>query len=259
MENPTNDYIQIIKAFGKQDYVILQKDYQQELKNNPLLLSLWTVGKWFTFVANTQNWSIELVTGDAEALTGMSKEEVLQMQGNFISGFVFPDDFPFVTQTVQQAMIYVNSLPLNERIYVYVVFYFRAVKKSGEVITIQNQNIPLVFDGNNIPFIFANIITDVSHILPSNIPHAIVINKFSGEQFHLEPKNLKMDRFETQFSDRELEIIRLLIKGKTSREIGKELGISYETARTHRKNILTKANVSNTSQLVRYALLSKVV
>ncbi|MEX2593827.1 MAG: helix-turn-helix transcriptional regulator [Anditalea sp.] len=147
----------------------------------------------------------------------------------------------------------------NERPYVYVVFYARSVRKDGKVFTIQNQNIPLVFDEKNIPFVFANIITDISHIHPTNIPHAIIINKSSNQQFHLDYNHLQLKPHQSMFTTRELEVLKLLIRGFTSRKISEILGISYETARTHRKNILNKANTKNTGQLISYVLLNKVV
>lgn len=53
----------------------------------------------------------------------------------------------------------------------------------------------------------------------------------------------------------EKEIIRLLGKGSTSKEVGNLLFISHHTVTTHRKNIYRKLDIKNVSQLVRYALL----
>ena len=54
-------------------------------------------------------------------------------------------------------------------------------------------------------------------------------------------------------SKREIEVIRLVIAGNTSWEIGERLFISAHTVRTHRKNILRKLNIRKTTQLIRYA------
>ena len=254
-----NDYIDIFKAVGKQEYVIYKKDYTGELKDNPLVNGLWTVGRWFSFVANTYTWELEFVAGNSKEIIGYTHEEILRENAQFVADFIFKDDFPFVTEVIHLTMKYVNELPKNERPYVYAVFYARSVRKDGNVFTVQNQNIPLVFDGNNIPFVFANIITDISHIYPTNIPHAVILNKFSNHQYHLDQKNLRLEPYKSRFTTRELDVVRLLIKGFTSRKISEILGISYETARTHRKNILNKANTNNTGQLINYVLLNKIV
>jgi DNA-binding CsgD family transcriptional regulator len=51
-------------------------------------------------------------------------------------------------------------------------------------------------------------------------------------------------------SDREYEILRLLTHGKISKEIGDELQISSFTVDNHRKNMINRFQVKNTSDLV---------
>lgn len=53
---------------------------------------------------------------------------------------------------------------------------------------------------------------------------------------------------------RELEILKLLVAGESSCMIAKELFISELTVNTHRKHILKKLGVNNTSTLIRCAL-----
>lgn len=57
-----------------------------------------------------------------------------------------------------------------------------------------------------------------------------------------------------KLSDRELEVIRLMAEGLTSSEIASKLFLSDHTVKTHRKNILKKLNVHNSSQAVQYCL-----
>lgn len=52
---------------------------------------------------------------------------------------------------------------------------------------------------------------------------------------------------------RELEVLRLLARGYTYREIGGELFISIKTVETHASNILRKTQQSNRYQLTRWA------
>ena len=52
----------------------------------------------------------------------------------------------------------------------------------------------------------------------------------------------------SQFTERELDVLRLLVQGKSNPEIGKALFISTTTVRSHVTNILTKLNVSNRTQ-----------
>ena len=54
-------------------------------------------------------------------------------------------------------------------------------------------------------------------------------------------------------SGREREILRLIGRGKLSKEIADQLAISVHTVNTHRQRILEKLNVDNSMEAVRYA------
>jgi DNA-binding NarL/FixJ family response regulator len=54
------------------------------------------------------------------------------------------------------------------------------------------------------------------------------------------------------FTKREVEIMKLLCEGYTSKEIGERLFISSHTVDTHRRHMLKKAGVKDTSKLVMY-------
>lgn len=56
------------------------------------------------------------------------------------------------------------------------------------------------------------------------------------------------------FTEREIEILKLVLKEKTSHEIAEELFISKQTVDTHRKNILHKSNEHNLIGLVKFGL-----
>ena len=55
-----------------------------------------------------------------------------------------------------------------------------------------------------------------------------------------------------KLSIREIEILGLIMQGLTNQEIAKKLFISYETVRSHRKNILEKTGAKNTASLIHH-------
>lgn len=55
-----------------------------------------------------------------------------------------------------------------------------------------------------------------------------------------------------KLSLRELEVLGFIMIGYTNQEIADKLYISYETVRSHRKNILTKTGTHNTASLINY-------
>lgn len=65
-------------------------------------------------------------------------------------------------------------------------------------------------------------------------------------------KELKTSEVET-LTSREIEVLRLLAKGYTNRQIAEELGISPRTAEGHRANLSGKLGLRSRVELVEYA------
>lgn len=57
----------------------------------------------------------------------------------------------------------------------------------------------------------------------------------------------------TNLTRRELDVLRLIVKGYTNRKIAQELFLSMGTVNSHRANIMSKLNLHNRVELVRYA------
>jgi two-component system response regulator NreC len=66
------------------------------------------------------------------------------------------------------------------------------------------------------------------------------------------PKTIQKDQTES-LTQRETEILRLIVEGYTNRQIGQELNISIRTVEGHRANISDKLGLHNRVELVRYA------
>lgn len=63
----------------------------------------------------------------------------------------------------------------------------------------------------------------------------------------------------TGLSDRELDIIRLVARGKTNKEISEHLFLSPHTVITHRKNITSKLGIKSISGLTVYAIMHNLI
>ena len=55
-------------------------------------------------------------------------------------------------------------------------------------------------------------------------------------------------------TDRELEVLRLIAKGLTARQVAERLVLSPRTVQNHIQNTLHKLQLHNRAQLVRYAI-----
>jgi DNA-binding NarL/FixJ family response regulator len=81
-----------------------------------------------------------------------------------------------------------------------------------------------------------------------HIPEAAAAGLVSGEKAPHEA-----------LSDREFEVLRLLVEGLGPTQIGEKLHLSVKTVSTHKTRILEKLRLGSTAELVRYALDHKLV
>jgi DNA-binding NarL/FixJ family response regulator len=59
---------------------------------------------------------------------------------------------------------------------------------------------------------------------------------------------------EIELTEREIEIVRLIAEGLSSKQIGEKLFISPRTVDTHRTNVMNKLDIHNVAGLIRFAL-----
>lgn len=63
----------------------------------------------------------------------------------------------------------------------------------------------------------------------------------------------------TQLTTRELEVLQLIVHGKSNKEIAAVLGLSANTVAVHRANIMQTLGIHNTAELVVYAIRQGLV
>lgn len=93
-------------------------------------------------------------------------------------------------------------------------------------------------------------VSDEGAYLPPKITHAVVTaiaesSGASGDQSIL--------------TEREIQVVRLIAEGLSSREIADRLSISVKTVDTHRANIMQKLGVHNSAELIKYAIRQGIV
>jgi two-component system response regulator NreC len=85
------------------------------------------------------------------------------------------------------------------------------------------------------------------------------ISKTVVEEYIKQAKAIdREDGFE-QLTDREREVLQLIVEGFSNREIAERLHISLKTAGVHRINLMHKLNIHNVTELTKYAIRKGVI
>lgn len=91
------------------------------------------------------------------------------------------------------------------------------------------------------------------NILPDQSPArgvwGMTVNLKTGRMRNIQPPAIN----ESGLSERELEVLRLILAGRFSKEIADRLYISIHTVNNHRKNILRKLQAANSAEAINIA------
>lgn len=63
----------------------------------------------------------------------------------------------------------------------------------------------------------------------------------------------------TALSDREYQVFRLLVSGRTVSDIGGQLNLSVKTVSTHKARLMEKMGVANQAELIHYAIKHRLI
>ena len=85
--------------------------------------------------------------------------------------------------------------------------------------------------------------------------HKVMANeKYFDSHLYDQFLNTTNTKTAVEFTDRELDVLKLILDEKTTAEIANELDISPYTVEGHRKNLMQKTNAKNVVGLIKYSL-----
>ena len=165
-----------------------------------------------------------------------------------------PDDRPWFLSFESYTAQFLPQMPPDKIMKYKVRSDYRIKKKNGDYIRVLHQSLTIQFEEDGAITRSLGVLTDITHLKAEGKPILSYIG-MDGEPSYLnvDVKSSFIESKET-LSHREKQVLRLLVEGKASKEIGVILNISKQTVDTHRKNMLKKNNLSNTSELIGKAI-----
>ncbi len=85
---------------------------------------------------------------------------------------------------------------------------------------------------------------------------AVIVNGYLSQVHKVEKAS---ESRKTLLSKKEKEVLRLLVEGKSSRQIADQLDLSVRTVDNHRANMMRRLQVHNAAELVKLALEEKLL
>ena len=207
----------------------------------------------FFCITNTVHQNFEYISKNFTACTGLSSDKLNEGGMDYFWSLFHPEDIKPWLESLQSLMNFTMSeLNDEQRKRMSYTWNYRMKNGKGDYITIIQNTTPLQFDKSHKPII------GLAHytVLDSNLKIDICATaKYLNDQKEYETlfyKNISSSNLLGAISNRERDVIRLLVSGKTSAEIAEKLCLSVHTINTHRRNILRKLNLKSTIEIVNY-------
>lgn len=185
-------------------------------------------------------------------VTGYPPSLTVRGKTDFIARYMHPDDLMQYGRIKLKWKDLVENHFKKERGQVKVSFDFRLKNAEGRSIRLLYQSLYIEFSCAGKMLYIIGKCSDISHWNKNNDMVLSIAYPSGIKNFHYLslPQN---DTNTNVFSSLEKKIIKLLAEGSSSKDIAGEMGITFNTANTHRRNMLRKAKVRNTSELVSFA------
>ena len=149
-DNLQYNRIDLIKSFGNREYSISKDSralWNNNIEEHPFIREILSVGRYFILVGDVKNWKTIFVSDECKNITEYQREEALLMGPEFPVKFTHPEDWQIIVRKNQQALECLYATPENERKFITVIYYYRALLKGGNTIHVQHQSLPIGFDG----------------------------------------------------------------------------------------------------------------
>lgn len=235
--------------------------HSTELQQNNLLefmANLFCPGPYYYYVIDSPTLTLDIVSPSTKDLLGVAAERVTI---ETLLDAMHPEDADFYYRCEDVVAHFLRNCISPEKITSYKISYClreRSADGSYRLFLMQTITMKATPDGALLKVFGSH--TDINHISSENNrrlsliglngePSFLDIDVFADDVFeNFKPFNYQ--QVKALFTNREVEVIKLLSLGLSTDEIADELNIAYQTAGTHRKNLLKKSGLKNTTELV---------
>jgi DNA-binding CsgD family transcriptional regulator len=189
---------------------------------------------------------------------GLDPDEMLEKGMKYLWRRIHPDDVENWLKALDDLMNFtIDEIDITDRRNASYTWNFRVRNGNDEYVTLIQNTTPLEFDVNKKPVIGLAHYTVLNSKIKMDMYAAAKILNDQKEYETVYYNNFSQKLLPDGISHRERDIVRLLILGKSSKEIAKLLCISSNTVDTHRRNILKKLNLTSTGELIAMVKMNK--
>lgn len=224
---------------------------------DPAFLNVLNQSPCVTWILDIRTQQYTFVSRNTLEHFGYSSDNYIAMGQNFQNKIRHPEDQLNTWRLIFRIWKILNSIPAIKKPNYRFSYDYRILKPNGEIIRILEQNAVLQQDDSGNITHLLGICNDITQWKNSDGQLASLTSDIDKQNYFFNCDDFAKPK--TILSKRELEIVKLLSEGQSSKDIAKKLFISFHTVNTHRQKMIEKTNTKNTSGLVQYASFNGLI
>ena len=247
------EYLDLVEIWKTQVYEPLETDATHYIISNPGVQLIFKNAPVVSFVFDLRTQQFTFISSNTKEIFGYDAALFTDHGQHFLNQIRHPADLASTWKLLKKIWSFIIAVPPTSRAQFKFNLDYRVVKPTGEEVRILEQIAVLQQDSKgNITHILGicNEITSwkkscqqIASVI-SSLDHTVVF--FTSDEHEHHPAL-------TVLSKRELEIVRLLAQGYSSKCIADKLFISFHTVNTHRQHMIEKTKTRNTGELIQFA------
>jgi DNA-binding CsgD family transcriptional regulator len=213
------------------------------------MLSFFQVGDFYYFIFDVKKGDFEYLNPNINKVLGYQNDiSALEFINN-----IHPEDQPYFISFEKSLNVFFRNLPLDKITKYKIQYDFRIRDINKKYKRILHQMMIIQHDDEKNLLRSLGIHTDISHLKSDGKPKLSYIAMDDGPSYQdINPEETFSILLPQQelFTKKEKIVLKLVIEGKTTKEIAEQLCNSIHTINTHRKNIFQKTETKTVADLV---------
>jgi DNA-binding CsgD family transcriptional regulator len=226
---------------------------------SPAVQNLLSQSPCVTWILDVRTQKFDFITKNTIDFFGYESERFLSDGHSFHERIKHPDDSLNTWKLVYSIWNALTGIPSGSRPNYKFSYDYRILKPDGRIVRILEQNAVLHQDTNGNITHLLGVCNDITPWKKTGSQLASLTSTVDQKFYLFHSENTSAIKPKSILSKRELEILKLMADGRSSKLIADQLFISFHTVNTHRQKMIEKTNTRNTGGLIQFAIFNGLI
>ncbi|MEO6253659.1 MAG: LuxR C-terminal-related transcriptional regulator [Ferruginibacter sp.] len=207
---------------------------------------------------DARNMEYLFVSRSTQTVLGFNRDEIIKNGFQWLFTLLSPVELTYKKTVVEDIFNFLKTLSREKIMNSTVKYDIVCHRKDGKKVHLLEELMFPEVNEHGDPVLISCFLHDISdYVDPEKRQCHIYLNSHEGSEMIFSKNYCVTEKKRGPLSHRELQVLEHFSNGLTTTEVAKNLFITLNTVKTHRKNILSKLDVHNTSEAVKFCIKNK--